>query len=151
MLLKTTTINASFFTYLFVNSGGIFHLLWGGSSGRCEYMQLASKFHLHKAQVFEVWSFNVIFSQSRKRTNFPPTVQTTFDQRSKYNWPTRAFAKRKLEKGANSKRPLHPHLARLQSQELLKIDIWRKKKQVLYHSQVVQYNAISKRGVHQNV
>lgn len=105
-------------------------------------MQLASKFHLHKAQVFEVWSFNVIFSQSRKRTNFPPTVQTTFDQRSKYNWPTRAFAKRKLEKGANSKRPLHPHLARLQSQELLKIDIWRKKKQVLYHSQVVQYNAI---------
>ena len=61
-------------------------------------MQLASRFLLHKAQVFEVWSFNVIFSQSRKRTNFPPTVQTTFDQRSKYNWPTRAFAKRKLEK-----------------------------------------------------
>jgi len=26
----------------------------------------------------EVWNFNVIFSQSRKRTNFSPTVQTTF-------------------------------------------------------------------------
>ena len=52
MPLKTTTINASFFTYLFVNSGGIFHLLWGDHSGS-EY---TFSFQISFAQGSGVWS-----------------------------------------------------------------------------------------------
>ena len=52
MLSKTTTINASFFTYLFVNSGGIFHLLWVDHSGsECSF-----SFQISFAQGSGVWS-----------------------------------------------------------------------------------------------
>jgi len=52
MPLKTTAINASFFTYLFVNSGGIFHLLWGDHSGS----ECAFSFQITFGQGWGVWS-----------------------------------------------------------------------------------------------
>jgi hypothetical protein len=77
-------------------------------------MQLASRFHLHKAQVFEVSSFNLIFLNLKRKNKQQTNVCNP------------SLCQNKMEKGANSKRPLHPHLARLQSQEVLKIDIWKK-------------------------
>jgi len=79
MLLKTTTINASFFTYLFVNSGGIFHLLWGDQSGS-EY---AFSFQISFWQDSGVWSnleFEVaVWSFLGLKVKEKNTSEETFD------------------------------------------------------------------------
>lgn len=108
MLSKTTTINASFFTYLFVNSGGIFLLLWGGHGG----MKLI---------------FSLIFISPRSWRRFCGGQYWSVIFRGQEQWalldPCLDQRQRQDER-EKQLQPLclHPHHAALQRQEVLGID-----------------------------
>jgi len=159
MLLKTTTINASFFTYLFVNSGGIF-LLWGAIVEAVD-MPWASRFALDKTQVFGSLKLIMWFFLDLKfKKNFAPTVQRTlkkntfFYQRCPGRYhsqltlqpePCKNKSKRKKQIPKNS----HPIPTQPDSslQRCGKLTFGRKKVWILRHSivwtiWVVQYQAI---------